>query len=272
MAYESDLRDFKFYQQYLWSPTDFDNFQKWVRGGFRNTFQAAFGLAGAVLEGLSPSLTGGMGVQVSTGAAVNPDGRFMLNPSAANITLVSAGQPRWSLVVLRPVSTDVTTIPDPLNPLVNVFLHTQLTASVVIIDGTPSLTPSYPAKAAGDVILFGVKMSASQSTLLIGDIDFGVSNHVVGSKKSLRQVSSNTTLTVTDEIVEVDATSGARVITLPSALLMAGREIRVLKVDSSANQVEVTGAQLISGQPSQFIDDQWGYVRIYSNGNAWRIS
>jgi hypothetical protein len=87
-------------------------------------------------------------------------------------------------------------------------------------------------------------------------------------------VSGDTTLDATHHIVAADATAGAVVITLPTAVGIAGTEYVVKKIDSSANTVTVDGAttETIDGASTKVLSAQWAYTRIISNGANWIIT
>jgi hypothetical protein len=91
----------------------------------------------------------------------------------------------------------------------------------------------------------------------------------------LASLSANTTLTVDDAgLVLVDASGGARIITLPAASAMNARPIpiRVVKIDASANAVTVqrAGTDLIEATTSIVLSNQWASVALVSNGvNNW---
>jgi hypothetical protein len=86
---------------------------------------------------------------------------------------------------------------------------------------------------------------------------------------------TNVTLTPADAgVVEVNASSGPRVITLPAASAMNGRPIpiRVVKTDTSANTVTVqrAGSDVIDGATSIVLTSQYSSVALISNGvSTW---
>jgi len=84
-------------------------------------------------------------------------------------------------------------------------------------------------------------------------------------------VSANTTLGVDHHIVLVDASGGARTITLPNATTCAGRQYVIKKIDSSTNAVTITPqtGQTIDGQANISITAQYDYRRVVSNGANW---
>jgi hypothetical protein len=62
-------------------------------------------------------------------------------------------------------------------------------------------------------------------------------------------------------------------VTLPVAAQMRGRELSVVLIADSGGIgiVDGSGTEQISGQLTQEIDSQWGSVRVYSDGSAWRV-
>jgi hypothetical protein len=86
-------------------------------------------------------------------------------------------------------------------------------------------------------------------------------------------VSANTTLGVNHHIVLVNASGGARTITLPDATTCAGRQYVIKKIDSSTNAVTITpqSGQTIDGQPSISITTQYDYRRVVSDGANWYL-
>lgn len=77
-----------------------------------------------------------------------------------------------------------------------------------------------------------------------------------------------------DRTVLVDATGGASVATLPSAVGIPGRRFTVVKVDASANAVSVAGAggETINGAATSPLSSQWDGVTVESNGSNWIAS
>jgi len=82
-------------------------------------------------------------------------------------------------------------------------------------------------------------------------------------------ISSDSTLVITDRprMVLVDASAGSVTLTLFSAEGLGGKEIRVMKTDSSSNVVTVAAAssQTINGVSSVQVSAQFGFVDLISN-------
>lgn len=89
----------------------------------------------------------------------------------------------------------------------------------------------------------------------------------------ITSVNANTTLDNTHETVLVDASGGARTMTLPAAAGCTGRRYNVKKVDSSANGVIIdpNGAETIDGATTKTIAVQYDSLTIESDGAGWVI-
>jgi len=74
---------------------------------------------------------------------------------------------------------------------------------------------------------------------------------------------------VSGDFCDVNATSGAIVITLPTAVGKSGQSIAVRKNDATANTVTVSGT--INGSASQVIAVQYTALVMVSNGTEWCI-
>lgn len=90
--------------------------------------------------------------------------------------------------------------------------------------------------------------------------------------------SSNSVITVTtnsiagaDNIIQVDATSGALIITLPVASSSLNAEYTIKKIDASANAVTIqgNGADTIDGSNTQLLNVQWASRTVVCNGASW---
>lgn len=91
-------------------------------------------------------------------------------------------------------------------------------------------------------------------------------------KKSIA-VSSNTTASLSDYLIEVDASSGSVTINLPAASEAANIIYNIKKIDSTGNSVIVDGdgSETIDGATTQTITSQWTNMQLMSNGTSWRI-
>ena len=94
-----------------------------------------------------------------------------------------------------------------------------------------------------------------------------------GESHKYLSVNADTTLDGTHSVVGVDASGGARTITLPTASGIAGRTYSIIKTDSSANTVTVDGAgsETINGATTKVLSAQYAGITIISTGSAWLI-
>lgn len=169
----TDYRKFNFYQRYVWKAADFTNMQQWIFEMAQGVFEGALG--GAVLQGSAVTLTSGLGVAVAAGICVAPNGRLMVLTGSDTATLASpSGNPAFSLVVARPLDVQETPIPDPINPSITDQLHVGQSYQIVVINGTPAASPSYPAVLSTDVILMGFQLTTAQTTLTSASFDGSV--------------------------------------------------------------------------------------------------
>lgn len=83
---------------------------------------------------------------------------------------------------------------------------------------------------------------------------------------------ANYTLTLTDDVVKADATSGAITMTLPTAV-GAKKVFFVKKIDSTSNAVNIatTSSQTIDGSSSVAITVQNTALTLVSDGANWVI-
>ena len=105
--------------------------------------------------------------------------------------------------------------------------------------------------------------------------DHDETHHLVtaGNLEEITGVSVNTTLDETYHTVLVDATGGARTITLPPAAAHLHRIYNIKKIDVSVNAVTIdgNGGETIEGAATQTLPNQWDAYTIQSNGTAWFI-
>jgi hypothetical protein len=88
------------------------------------------------------------------------------------------------------------------------------------------------------------------------------------SAPTVVSISVSATASNWNQIILVDATSGAVTVTLPTAASNGGKSIEVKKIDSSTNAVivDANGAETIDGQLTQTISLQYNNARFISNG------
>lgn len=86
-------------------------------------------------------------------------------------------------------------------------------------------------------------------------------------------VNVNYTALSTDDLIVVDAGSGIRTITLPTAVGITGKKYIIKKVDSSANAVviDANASETIDGGLTFSLFNTTDLVEIVSNGTGWYI-
>ena len=77
--------------------------------------------------------------------------------------------------------------------------------------------------------------------------------------------------TVTDGTILCDATAGAVTITIPTAVGNTGLALNIKKIDSSANAVILSSAELIDGSATKTTVVQYVNIAIQSDGANWYI-
>lgn len=266
------IKKHNFYPEYVWQPGDFENHETWVWAAFQ---ALAEGLAGsAVLGGLEANVAGGLNIQIEAGVACNRSGRPVIHKTSAQVAVAADGSnPRRNLIVLRPKEVSGDNIPDPLNPMTQVPLTENQTYDLLSLPGTPAVSPSYPTPQDNDIVLCGVYIAAAAVSIAQTDLDFGQTHRVRPHRSRYRKETANYSVAETDEIIEVDATAGNRVCTLPPAASTPHQTFTFIKVDSSANTMAVSanGGETISGVSVIDTDTQWDTIRVVSNGiNAYR--
>lgn len=134
---------------------------------------------GAILQGYETTVDGGMGVTIQPGIAVAPTGNQLVSDVVLSATVEAPDTfPSRSLVVLRPTITDADFITKPTDAFNIVPLTGIRGVEAILIPGTPSQTPFYPAKQVGDVIVCGIRAVPSQSVLTAADLDFEIRDYV----------------------------------------------------------------------------------------------
>jgi len=129
------------------------------------------------------------------------------------------------------------------------------TINVPVINST---TPGSTIPAANSLVLSdgsgNIAVTAVNCSALIS------SGTIQGNVVSL--TASATAGAATDYLC--NATSAAIVLTMALASLYPGAVLNVIKTDSGANTVTISGASGVSS-----IMSQWGRIRIVSNGTTW---
>ena len=180
---------FKFYEDYLWTHANFETFQdsgkKYSEAGFREAFKEK------VIKGLGFAGSLNYDITVDIGGAVDSAGRVLSLTSQEDITPavtpdVSNGV--YSLLVIRRKVDLINLIDEPLNPTNQVPLNERQSSELVVVDGTPAVNPVYPAKQAGDVILFGLKMPLNTSSFTSAMVDYSVSEYIGPNEDLLKSI------------------------------------------------------------------------------------
>lgn len=82
-------------------------------------------------------------------------------------------------------------------------------------------------------------------------------------------ITSNSTLTLVNDWVLVDASGGAVIITLPGPSELTGKSYDITKIDSSTNTVTVSGSGTVP--LTAVIEVQDESITVASDGSSWRI-
>jgi hypothetical protein len=152
----------------------------------------------------------------------------------------------------------------------DITLSSTHDVALLIYDGTLEkwLAGAFsPAAQSGQVSLAGNNTWTGTQTYSAA-VQF---NATVGYKYTA--TSDALTLDGTHYMVNVDATAGAKTITLPTAVGCAGRVYIIRKVDSSANAVIIDGnaAETINGTATYSLTIQYQTASIMSDGAGWMV-
>lgn len=117
--------------------------------------------------------------------------------------------------------------------------------------------------------------ATKEGNIGIGTISPNSKIQVTGSvSMPIASVSLNTTLNATHYTVTVNAASGNRTITLPTAVGAAGRIYIIKKSDSSGNTVTIatTNSETIDGAGSKVLSTQYAGYTVQSDDANWVIT
>lgn len=124
---------------------------------------------------------------------------------------------------------------------------------------TPILGLIQPT-VGGDNSLWGTELNANNVTL---------DNLGAAAVVNVSAAYAATRPTFPEMILRV-TTAGLNIpITLPAASLVAGKIYTIIKIDSGTGNVQVLGA--INDQTEWDLDNQYAYVRLYSNGASFDV-
>jgi len=95
----------------------------------------------------------------------------------------------------------------------------------------------------------------------------------VGNRLRTKSVTVNYTITHYDDLIFVDASGGAKTISLPSSLLVQGKIYKIVKSESSSNIVTLTlnGVETIEGESNWVLRQEFDSIEIVSGGTGWVI-
>jgi len=272
MNYATDIREFNFYQDYLWAPNDFANLQLWLQSEMRATALARSGGNQSILQGCLPSAGGGLLVAVGAGVAIDSYGRVVSVQAGTVAVAEPIGNPCATLIVLRPTLTDMTQIPEPDSPLTNVPLHEGLTYELVALNGTPAANPVYPTPMANDIVVAGLQIPAGTTALTSAMFDWTQPSVAPAPVHNVDYLTAAGTITAQQDHVDLDGTAASFTVELPLAETVPGQDFTFCKVDN-VNTVTVAaqGSDLISGQASWDLTDQWATLKVRSVGTGYRV-
>ena len=95
------------------------------------------------------------------------------------------------------------------------------------------------------------------------------------NRKSLNQniITSSYTVSIFDKVLFLDTTSGSFTVTLPSAFLLKGEKIKMVKTsdDFSIVTIETKNLEEINGNTSTTIATRFEGLELFSNGSEWII-
>jgi hypothetical protein len=183
---DANIKLYNFYKRYPWSADDFTGWQKGMVNHGRGMFE---GLVGAsVLSGFGISTNGNMTVTAASGIAAGPTGNLMAVTSVSSVVSISAPTASFerALLVVRPNLVNGDYVTNPLDPNATVPLTTIQGGQLALIRGTLSTTPTYPAAAANDAVLLGLRLYSGQTSILESDLDFEVRD-IPGKNSNFQQ-------------------------------------------------------------------------------------
>lgn len=175
---------------------------------------------------------------VASGVAFDESGQRIEVTATQNFQLPAADatNPMKALLVLRYAQVGDTSIPQPSNPALNVFLNLDDSFSLVVLAGTPAVSPSYPATQANDVVLMGYSIPANTVHANATTEDATVRDQGLGRTQAK---TANYTATAFDNFIACNANGGGFTITAPPSRFAEGWECVIQKTDSSGNAVTI---------------------------------
>jgi hypothetical protein len=148
---------------------------------------------------------------------------------------------------------------------------TNRVGNVLTIERAVEGTTAAPSVATGKKVALNITAAYIQELQAFINIFIDVNLNTT-------TVSSNYTIASNDHIdrnIFVNATSGNKVITLPSVSnILAGTTYCIKKVDASVNLVTITAdsGQYIDGIATYILELKGEFVTIVSDGNGWQVT
>lgn len=218
---------------------------------------------------------GDLGYLVGDGIAYDPNGQITrIDPSSTTphsgfIPTPDPTNPRWDLICISYLMSGSVLIPKPSDPIVSVDLNLIDDFVLHYVEGTPSPTPAYPAKPAGSVILWGLRVppAITHANQAVADLSVremaqaGIFNYPVfkqevptgvvdGTNKtftlSLPPVSNQSVLVMVDDLVleDTEFTQPSAQVVLLGTAPVPGQSVYVwYVVNQNTSQNPVTGRQ-----------------------------
>ena len=190
----------------------------------------------------------------------------------AMTVLVSAGQCTIDSVVYAESSGQNVNVGngDATHDRKDIVVYDASAGTPAVIAGIAAAAPVPPDIPAGDILLGIVLVEANEVTSIL-NADITEDRVYAIDRWPYTAVSVNTTLNDAHKVVSVDASGGARTITLPTAVGVKGKVYAIKKIDATGNAITVDGnaAETIDGSATISIPLQWSSIIIQSDGANW---
>ena len=108
---------------------------------------------------------------------------------------------------------------------------------------------------------------------LFNYVETAINQAAQGRLFPITRVTASYTMSVDDSVVLVDASGGARTVTLKPARECEQKRITIKKIDSSGNAVTIDadGSETIDGAATKSLASQYNYIELVAEGGAWWI-
>jgi len=152
----------------------------------------------------------------------------------------------------------------------DIVVYDTSAGNPAVVAGTPAVVPHPEDVPDGDILLGIVLVEANETTSIV-NADITDDRFFAIDRWAYTEVSTNTTLNDAHKVVCVDATGGARTITLPTAVGVRGKVYVIKKTDSSSNAVTIdgNGAETIEGSATYSLSSQYDTVIIQCTNAGW---